>query len=132
MLGRTPERCEKGPSMTSEQRRGERLSTLTTVGRDTEMGRLLRTFWQPVAVGRKLAAGSARALRILDEVLTLYRGESGTPHLVGGRCAHRLSALHTGWIEGEQLRCMYHGWKFDGMGRCTERPAERDTVTPSV
>ena len=118
--------------MTSEQRRGVRLSTLTTVGRDTEMGRLLRTFWQPVAVGRKLAAGSARALRILDEVLTLYRGESGTPHLVGGRCAHRLSALHTGWIEGEQLRCMYHGWKFDGMGRCTERPAERDTVTPSV
>ena len=24
---------------------------------------------------------------------------------------------------------MYHGWKFDGIGQCTERPAERDTVT---
>ena len=118
--------------MTSDQRRGERLSTLTHVGPGTEMGRLLRLFWHPVAVGRKLAPGTARALRILGEDLTLYRGESGTPHLVGGRCAHRLSVLHTGWIEGEQLRCMYHGWKFDGTGQCTERPAERDAVTPSV
>jgi 5,5'-dehydrodivanillate O-demethylase len=118
--------------MASEHRRAERLGILTQVGPDTEMGRLLRLFWHPVAVGRKLAAGTARALRILGEELTLYRGESGKPYLVGGRCAHRLSVLHTGWIEGEQLRCMYHGWKFDGMGQCTERPAERDAVTSSV
>jgi len=118
--------------VSNEHRRGERLNALTLVGPDTEMGRLLRTFWHPVAVGRKLAAGKAQALRILAEDLTLYRGASGTPYLIGGRCAHRLSVLHTGWIEGEEIRCMYHGWKYDGTGGCSERPAERDAAAPNV
>ena len=50
----------------------------------------------------------------------------------GGRCAHRLSVLHTGWIQGERIRCMYHGWQFDGSGQCTERPAEGDTRVPDI
>ncbi len=118
--------------MSTEHRRGERLSAMTLVGPGTEMGRLLRTFWHPVAVGRKLAPGTAQALRILGEDLTLYRSASGTPHLIGGACAHRRSVLHTGWIEGEEIRCMYHGWRYDGTGQCTQRPAERDTGTPNV
>jgi 5,5'-dehydrodivanillate O-demethylase len=89
------------------------------------MGKLLRLFWQPVAVSKALAPKSAKAIRILGEDLTLYRGESGTPYLVGSHCLHRLTLLHTGWIEGDEIRCMYHGWKYDGAGRCIERPAER-------
>jgi 5,5'-dehydrodivanillate O-demethylase oxygenase subunit len=114
------------------QRRGDRLHELTQTGPDTTMGKLLRRFWQPVAVSAELDAGTAQPLRILGEDLTLYRGASGTPYLVGGRCAHRLTVLHTGWVEGERLRCMYHGWQYDGSGHCTERPAERDDGPPKV
>lgn len=114
------------------QRRGDRLRALAQTGPETEMGRLLRMFWQPVAVSAELAAGQAQPLRILGEDLTLYRGESGRPHLVGGYCAHRLTVLHTGWVEGDRIRCMYHGWQYDGDGRCTERPAERDDRPPNV
>jgi nitrite reductase/ring-hydroxylating ferredoxin subunit len=64
-------------------------------------------------------------VRILGEDLTLFRGESGTPYLIGGRCAHRCTVLHTGWVQADQIRCMYHGWRYDGTGRCTEMPAER-------
>ena len=92
------------------------------------MGTLLRQFWQPIAIGSRLAPGAARALRIMCEDLTLYRGESGTPHLVGGRCAHRCTVLHTGWVEADQIRCMYHGWRYDGTGQCTEMPAERQLL----
>lgn len=113
-------------------RRGERLRALAQTGADTGMGRLLRGFWQPVYVAHKLAAGQARPVRIFGEDLTLYRGAGGTPFLVGGMCAHRLTVLHTGWVEGDQLRCMYHGWKYDGAGQCTERPAERDDGLPNV
>jgi 5,5'-dehydrodivanillate O-demethylase len=91
------------------------------------MGRLLRTFWQPVAIAEKIAPGRAYPLRILNEELTIYRGQTGEPHVVGSRCAHRSTILHTGWVEGNEIRCMYHGWKYDGTGHCTERPAERDT-----
>jgi 5,5'-dehydrodivanillate O-demethylase len=113
-------------------RRGERLSALVQTAPETEMGRLLRSFWHPVYVARKLAAGKAVPVRILSEDLTLYRGESGTAHLVGAHCAHRATLLHTGWIEGERIRCMYHGWCYDGSGRCTERPAELDSGPPKI
>lgn len=107
-------------------RRGARLNRLTETGPRSLMGRLLRRFWHPIAVGRTLATGSAQHVRVLGEDLTLYRGASGRPYLVGARCAHRLTLLATGWVEGEAVRCMYHGWTYDGEGRCVERPAERD------
>jgi 5,5'-dehydrodivanillate O-demethylase oxygenase subunit len=110
----------------------EKLTLLSQTTRGTEMGTLLRMFWQPIARATELAPGRAKPVRLLGEDLTLYRGESGKPYLVGGRCAHRLSALHTGWIQGERIRCMYHGWQFDGSGQCTERPAEGDTRVPNI
>jgi 5,5'-dehydrodivanillate O-demethylase len=60
----------------------------------------------------------------MSEDFTLYRGESGTPHCVGFRCAHRGTQLSTGWVEGDELRCFYHGWKYGANGQCTEQPAE--------
>jgi 5,5'-dehydrodivanillate O-demethylase len=118
--------------MDSTRRRGDRLRELTLSTPESDMGRLLRRFWQPVAIAEKIAPGRAYPLRILNEELTIYRGQSGEPHLVGSRCAHRSTILHTGWVEGNEIRCMYHGWKYDGTGQCTERPAERDTGSINV
>lgn len=93
-------------------------------GPGTLAGRFLRMFWQPVCCSYELAAGRPLPIRILGEDFTLYRGESGKPHLVGSRCAHRGTQLSVGWIEGECIRCFYHGWKYDGAGQCIEQPAE--------
>jgi 5,5'-dehydrodivanillate O-demethylase oxygenase subunit len=114
------------------RRRGERLRALTQTAADTLMGKLLRRFWHPVAVSKQLRPGAAKPVRIMSEDLTLYRSEDGNAHLVGAYCAHRRSLLHTGWVEGEQIRCMYHGWMFDGTGQCTLRPAERDKGLPNI
>jgi 5,5'-dehydrodivanillate O-demethylase len=105
--------------------RHELLRSLTQSSPGTPMGTLLRSFWQPVALAESVKPGSARALRVLSEDLTLYRGETGTPYLVGARCAHRCTVLHTGWVQADQIRCMYHGWRYDGTGQCTEMPAEQ-------
>src|SRR5262245_15535521 len=102
----------------------EKLKLLTQTSRDTDMGKLLRLFWQPVATSQSVKTGQARPLRVMGEDLTLYRGESGTAHLVAARCAHRLTLLHTGWVQGDEIRCIYHGCKYDGTGQCTEAPAE--------
>lgn len=107
--------------------RHELLRQLTQTSAGTPMGTLLRSFWQPIAIAASVKPGAARALRVLSEDLTLYRGESGIPHLVGARCAHRCTVLHTGWVQDDQIRCMYHGWRYDGMGQCTEMPAEQNT-----
>lgn len=107
-----------------DARQKARLELLTQTAPNTPMGRLLRKFWHPVAIANDLAPGTAAPLRILSEDLTLFRGASGMAYLVGGRCAHRCTVLHTGWVEGDEIRCMYHGWRYAGDGRCTEMPAE--------
>ena len=97
---------------------------LEPVGPGTPSGRYLRCFWQPVYRARDLRSGSAKPIEILGEKFTLYRGESGAAHVVGFRCAHRGAQLSLGWIEGDCLRCRYHGWKYDGAGQCVEQPDE--------
>ncbi len=93
-------------------------------GPGTLAGRYLRRYWQPIYGSEKLAQGSIVPIRILGENLALYRGESGTPRVMTNECPHRLSVLNTGWIEGETVRCRYHGWRYDESGRCVEQPAE--------
>ena len=86
------------------KRRQERMDALVQTNRGTPMGTLLRKFWHPIAVSDQVKPGKAIPIQIMNEELTLYRGQSGAPHLVAGRCAHRLTLLHTGWVEGEHIR----------------------------
>lgn len=101
-------------------------------GPGTLGGRYLRMFWQPVYVAVDLAPGRAVPIRIMSEDFTLYRGEGGAAHLVADRCAHRGTQLSTGWVEGDSIRCRYHGWKFDGSGQCVEQPGEEEAFAGKV
>jgi 5,5'-dehydrodivanillate O-demethylase oxygenase subunit len=93
-------------------------------GPGTLAGHYLRRFWQPVSRAGDVPPGRAVPIRIMGEQFTLYRGEGGEPHVVGFRCAHRGTQLSTGWVEGDCVRCLYHGWKYDGNGQCVEQPGE--------
>jgi 5,5'-dehydrodivanillate O-demethylase oxygenase subunit len=97
---------------------------LLKTGPGTLAGRYLKTFWQPVYLSADLEKGKAKPVRVMGENYTLYRGLSGKAHLVGARCAHRGAQLSAGWVEDDCIRCMYHGWMFDGTGQCVEQPAE--------
>lgn len=93
-------------------------------GPGTLAGRYLRMFWQPIYRAIDLPPGRAIPLRIMSEDFTLYRGEAGKAHLVAFRCAHRGTQLSVGWVEGDCIRCRYHGWMYDGSGQCVEQPGE--------
>ena len=93
-------------------------------GPGTLAGRFMRRFWHPVLMSRDLPPGRAKPMKIMSEDFTLYRGEGGAVHAVAFRCAHRGTQLSTGWVENDELRCFYHGWKYAADGQCTEQPAE--------
>jgi 5,5'-dehydrodivanillate O-demethylase oxygenase subunit len=97
---------------------------LTQTGPETIAGRYLRRFWLPVAEVGDVAPGRAKAIQILGQQFTLFRGVTGDPHLVDYFCAHRSSPLFTGHVEGDCIRCFYHGWLYDAAGQCVEQPAE--------
>ena len=64
------------------------------------------------------------ARRILDRPVLLYRTESGQAAALDDCCPHRMVPLSRGTVEGESLRCGYHGLRFDGSGRCVEIPGQ--------
>ena len=102
---------------------------LYRVGPGTLAGRYLRRWWHPVARAQDLHAGRALPIRSFGEDFTLYRGEAGRAHALAFRCAHRGTQLSTGWVEGDNLRCFYHGWAYGPDGQCVEQPAEPEEST---
>ena len=40
--------------------------------------------------------------------------------------------LSHGFVRGEMLSCIYHGWRFDNTGRCRKIPAHPDLEPPET
>jgi len=97
---------------------------LARTGPGTPMGRFMRRFWMPVMRAEDLPKGEARPIRVMSEDFALYRGDSGVAQVIDYRCPHRGAQMHLGWVEADDIRCVYHGWKFDCAGQCIEQPAE--------
>ena len=100
------------------------LADFAHTGPDKLAGRYLRMFWQPVCHSDDLPQGHAKPIKIMNVEYTLYRGETGVPHLVDFRCPHRGTQLSAGWVEDDCIRCFYHGWKYDETGQCVQQPGE--------
>ncbi len=83
---------------------------------------MLREYWYPALASRRLSRKPV-ASRVLDRELVLFRDDAGTPHALLDRCCHRGMALSQGRVVDGVLECRYHGWRFDGNGRCVQIPS---------
>lgn len=101
---------------------------LTRTGPGTPMGDLFRRFWLPVALSKEVGPTQKGPTKVtvLGEKLIAFRNKDDTVGLVDARCPHRLANLYWGRNEGDGLRCVYHGWKFDKEGNCLDQPAESE------
>jgi phenylpropionate dioxygenase-like ring-hydroxylating dioxygenase large terminal subunit len=59
---------------------------------------------------------------ILGIPMVLFRASTGTPGALLDRCPHRNVPLSIGEVDGDILRCSYHGWEFATDGSCTHLP----------
>jgi vanillate O-demethylase monooxygenase subunit len=84
----------------------------------------VRNCWYVAAWDHELKAGELISRTIINEPVALYRASDGALVAMEDRCCHRFAPLSKGWIEGDDLRCMYHGLKFDRTGRCIEIPGQ--------
>ncbi|HEX3492188.1 MAG TPA: aromatic ring-hydroxylating dioxygenase subunit alpha [Streptosporangiaceae bacterium] len=87
--------------------------------------RALRACWHPVALAADLTDRPLHA-DLLGEPLVLWRGPGGHPRALSDLCVHRGTALSLGWIDGPELVCAYHGWRYGADGRCVAIPQLED------
>ena len=79
-------------------------------------------YWYPVAWCDELKVGKALGRRFAGEPIVLYRGKSGRVFALEDRCAHRQVPLHLGVVNGDEIKCHYHGWTYDRSGKCVSVP----------
>lgn len=98
---------------------------MTRVGADQPGGKLLRRYWQPVALIEELEDHRpVRPVKLLGQDFVLFRDEQGRYGLLDRDCPHRGADLAFGRPEDGGLRCPFHGWLFDVKGNCLQTPAE--------
>ena len=84
----------------------------------------LRRAWH--AVTRSIDLDAERgpvAVTVCGEALVVWRAGDGRVVAAPDRCPHREAPLSAGTIVDGRLQCCYHGWTFDGGGRCVVIPA---------
>lgn len=87
--------------------------------------------WHMIADASKLGR-EPMSVRFFARDMVLYRGESGQVHLVDAYCPHmgaHLGKNSTSYIvrdneriQGESIRCPFHGWRFGPDGKCNHIP----------
>ena len=83
----------------------------------------LRNSWYVAAWDREITRALLPRI-FLGEPVVLYRKEDGSAVALEDRCCHRQLPLSMGRLEGDALRCGYHGLKFDASGKCVEIPGQ--------
>lgn len=83
----------------------------------------LRNIWYYGLPSSALKPGGMTAKLLLDEPVLFCRKDNGEVFALRDVCPHRGIPLSYGRFDGQEVECCYHGWKFDGGGRCTCIPS---------
>ena len=103
----------------------EQNELLTRIGPGAPMGDMLREYWVPACRSAKLEAdGAPERVRLFGENFVAFRGTSGRVGFMAEGCPHRCASLALARNEGDGLRCIFHGWKFNVDGKCVDTPTE--------
>jgi phenylpropionate dioxygenase-like ring-hydroxylating dioxygenase large terminal subunit len=79
--------------------------------------------WFAMCFSDELERGQVKALRYFDRELIAMRGDDGVARVFDAHCPHLGAHIgHGGTVEGDGVRCPFHGWRYDGTGKCVEVP----------
>ncbi len=85
----------------------------------------IKNCWYVAAWSSDLPEGVLYPMSVIGEPIVLYRRDDGGVTVLEDRCCHRFAPMSKGRVEdGRNIRCMYHGMKFDPSGVCIEIPCQ--------
>ncbi len=84
--------------------------------------------WFALAWGSELAAAVVLPRRAFGRELVLWRDTAGIAHVQDAYCPHLGAHLgHGGSVQGDEIACPFHAWRFDAQGRNTCIPYSERT-----
>ncbi|WP_394688117.1 Rieske 2Fe-2S domain-containing protein [Hoeflea sp.] len=88
--------------------------------------------WVPVALTHDVGPAGVAPIWTQNGAAALWRSASGKLSACADRCPHRGMRLSHGFVRGEALSCIYHGWSYGQSGQCVRIPAHPDLVPPEA
>lgn len=83
----------------------------------------LPNYWYPILYSHQLGEKPICVERF-GQKLAVWRDKTGKPSVFDNHCPHRRAPLSLGLVNGSELVCAYHGWRFNGDGQCVAKPLE--------
>jgi len=84
--------------------------------------------WFTVGVDAELQPGDVKAVKYFNKDWVLFRTESGDVNMLEAYCPHLGAHLgYGGKVVGETIQCPFHGFQFNGDGKCTRAYIEGST-----
>jgi phenylpropionate dioxygenase-like ring-hydroxylating dioxygenase large terminal subunit len=80
-------------------------------------------FWYPVCKADELSEDKPPRVELLSMRFVAFRDAAGAAHVLSDTCVHRGGSLSKGKVVEGCVECPYHGWRFDGAGRCVLIPS---------
>lgn len=88
---------------------------------------MFNNFWYAVEFSNAVTK-QPTLITLMGKKMVVFRDSQGNVVALNNRCAHRGASLAGGWVEGNCIRCPYHGWKFEADGSCSQIPANPASV----
>jgi len=76
-----------------------------------------------VLAGTSEVGAEPLGVHALGQNLVLFRDAAGAARCLSDICVHKGGSLCRGKVIDGTVACPYHGWRYDGEGRCVEIPA---------
>lgn len=80
-------------------------------------------FWYPACRSAELVPHTIKGTVMLGLPILVCKTSRGEVAAMRDICPHRGMPLSFGRMRDDCIECAYHGWRFDGKGRCTSIPA---------
>jgi phenylpropionate dioxygenase-like ring-hydroxylating dioxygenase large terminal subunit len=79
--------------------------------------------WYAVCLASEIDGGAVLGADVLGGRVAVYRKVDGAPVVLGATCPHMGADLAAGEVFDDDLRCMFHFFRFGPDGRCTGIPS---------
>ena len=88
--------------------------------------------WVPVALSSSIEPSTSAGALVGGADLVVWRDSAGAAHVWEDRCPHRGMRLSFGFVRGNHIACLYHGWQYDTGGQCQYIPAHPSLDVPQT
>ena len=82
-----------------------------------------RNCWWVVATAGEISERPLGRV-VLERPVVLYRRTNGGVVALEDRCVHRWAPLSIGRVQGDDIVCRYHGFRYGADGRCVHIPTQ--------